>query len=179
MQTDLARTQRRGLLARIRASDDGLAISSPFARFLLVGAIAYAINQLALLFFYDLLPALPDKDTEARLLVFTHPDIRLLIATALAVEMAIVFKFYANENWTFSERQRHGWFGARLVTFNASCLVSAAITIGAVNVLTPVFGLNPYIANTIGTFFGFTANYIVSAYLIWPHRTAANAAGER
>lgn len=173
MQTDLARTQKRGLLARIRASDGP---SSPFAKFLVVGAIAYVITQAGLLLLYDVLPLLPEKDTRVGFVLFTHPDIRLLIASALAVEMAILFKFYANEHWTFTDRKRHGWFGARLFWFNISCLASAAITVGAVNVLTPVFDVSPYIANTIGTLLGFMANYLVSAYIIWPHRHPADAA---
>ena len=173
MQTDLAQTQKRGLLARIRAADGP---SSPLVKFLAVGAVAYVITQAGLLLFYDVLPLLPHKDTRVDLLLFTHPDIRLLIASALAVEMAIIFKFYANEHWTFTDRERHGWFGARLVGFNISCLASAAITVGAVNVLTPVFDLSPYITNTIGTLLGFMANYVVSAYIIWPHRHSTDTA---
>lgn len=159
-------------MARVRATDGPL-LSSPFARFLFVGAVAYVINQAALLLLYDILPFLPAKDTDANLLLFTHPDVRLLVASAIAVEAAIVFKFFANEHWTFTDRVRHGFVGARLAAFNVGCLASAAVTLGAVNLLTPVFGLSPYIANTIGVLFGFVANYAVSAYIIWPHRHTA------
>lgn len=174
MQTDLAPAQRRRLTERARSRNGG---PTPFLKFLIVGAIAYVITQAGLALFYDLLPILPAKDTHANLILFTHPDIRLLIASALAVEMAIVFKFYANEHWTFIDRKRRGWFGARLAAFNAGSLASAAVTIGAVNVLTPVFGLSPYITNTIGTLLGFLVNYVISAYIIWPLKHHAEAAG--
>lgn len=166
MQTDLAQSERRSLLTRILAADAG---SSSFVRFLVVGAVAYVITQLVLALFYDVLPVLPDKESRLDLGLF-RLNTRLFIASALAVESAIIFKFFANEHWAFKGRTPQGWIGARIVAFNISCLASAGVTVAAVNVLTPVFDLSPYIANTIGTLLGFMVNYLVSAYLIWPHR---------
>lgn len=155
---------------------DGLAarlhVSPEFLKFIVVGAIAYFINQGALLLLYDVLPVLPARDRDFDLGLFTHPDIRLLLASAMAVETSIVFKFYALENWTFRDRARRGWGLYRFLQFNASCILSPIITVTTVNVLTPVFGISPYISNTIGTVFGFAANWAFSAYLIWPHTQA-------
>lgn len=145
-----------------------LRVSPEFLKFLLVGSIAYVINQAALLLLYDVLPVLPAHDRDFDLGLFTHPDIRLLLASALAVQVAIVFKFYALENWTFRDRPRRGWGLARFLQFNASCIVSPIIVVTTVNVLTPVFGISPYISTTVGTLFGFLANWAASAYIIWP-----------
>lgn len=145
-----------------------LHISPEFLKFLLVGSIAYVISQAALLLLYDVLPILPARDRDFDFGLFTHPDIRLLLASALAVQIAIVFKFYALENWTFRDRPRRGWGLARFLQFNASCIVSPIIVVTTVNVLTPVFGISPYLSNTAGTLFGFFANWLFSAYLIWP-----------
>jgi putative flippase GtrA len=172
MQTDLARTEKRGLLARLRVTDG---LSSPFVRFLVVGGIAFVITQAVLALFYDVLPLLPNKDARLDLGLF-RLETRLFISSALAVESAIIFKFFANEHWAFADRTSQMWIGARIVAFNISCLASSAVTVAAVNILTPVFDLSPYIANTIGTLLGFMVNYAVSAYLIWPHRHHADTA---
>ncbi len=154
-----------------------LHVSPEFLRFLLVGGIAFFINQAALLLLYDVLPLLPAHNRDFDFGLFTHPDIRLLLASALAVEVAIVFKFYALENWTFRDRPRRGWGLARFLQFNATCIVSPIIVVTTVNVLTPVFGISPYISLSIGTVFGFLVNWAFSAYLIWPlARSEANAA---
>jgi putative flippase GtrA len=166
MQTDIARNEPNdGILHRIRTFD---LTSSSFVRFLAVGGIAYVITQIALALFYDVLPLLPSKDDRTDLGLF-RLETRLFLASAIAVEAAIIFKFFANERWAFAGRQRTSWIGFRLLAFNVSCLASSAATIATVNVLTPVFDLSPYIANTVGTLLGFMVNYAVSAHLIWPH----------
>lgn len=145
-----------------------LPVSPEFLKFLFVGGVIFVINQAALLLFYDILPVLPVRDRNFDFVLFTHPDIRLLLASALAVEVSIVFKFYALERWTFRDRPRHGWGPVRFLRFNASCIVGSVIIVATVNVLTPVFGISPYLSNTAGTLLGFSANWLFSTYLIWP-----------
>jgi putative flippase GtrA len=147
-----------------------LPVSMAFLKFVFVGAIAFLINQAFLFLFYDVLPALPAKDTELDLLFVTHPDVRLLVASVVSVELAIIFKFFAHEHWTFPDRRPAGWAPVRLLNFNLSCILATVITIATVNVLTPVFGISPYITNTVGVLTGFMANWVTSAYLIWPTR---------
>ncbi len=152
-------------------------VSPEFLKFLVVGGVAFVINQAALLLLYDILPILPAHDRDFDFGLFTHPDIRLLLASALAVQVSIVFKFFALENWTFRDRPRRGWGLARFLQFNATCIVSPIIVVSTVNVLTPVFGISPYISLSVGTVFGFLANWAFSAYLIWPlARSEASAA---
>src|SRR4030042_1765815 len=59
------------------------AVSSTFIKFSVVGAIGYLVNQFFLFLFYDspAFPFLPEKDTNTHIVFFTHPDVRLLIAT--------------------------------------------------------------------------------------------------
>lgn len=172
MQTHLAPTERRGRLAFLRGWERRLPVSPAFAKFFAAGTAAYFVAQGVLFLFYDVLPVLPAKDTRVDLLLFSHPDVRLLIASALSVEIAIIFKFFVVEHWTFTDRGRHGWLGARMLKFNIGSVASALITLGVVNVLTPVFGLSPYISNTIGAFVGFMSNWAIAAYIIWPHKHA-------
>ena len=145
-----------------------LHVPQEFLKFLLVGGIAFVINQAALLLLYDVLPVLPARDRDFDFGLFTHPDIRLLLASALAVEVAIVFKFYALEHWTFRDRPRRGWGPFRFLQFNVTSIVGPIIIVSTVNVLTPVFGISPYISLSVGTLAGFLANWAFSAYLIWP-----------
>jgi len=145
-----------------------LPISPEFLRFLVGGGIAFVINQVALLLLYDVLPILPARDSDFDFGLFTHPDIRLLLASALAVEVAIVFKFYALENWTFRDRARRGWGPIRFLRFNATSIAGTIIAVATVNVLTPVFDISPYISLSVGVLVGFLANWAFSAYLIWP-----------
>ncbi|MCH7810443.1 MAG: GtrA family protein [Chloroflexi bacterium] len=154
-----------------------LHISPEFLKFLLVGGVTFVINLAAFELLYDVLPVLPAHKTDFDFVLITHPDIRLLLASALAVEVAIVFKFFALENWTFRDRPRRGWGPVRFLRLNATSIVGQIITVATVNVLTPVFGISPYISLSIGVMLGFLANWLFSAYLIWPSaRSEASAA---
>jgi putative flippase GtrA len=141
-----------------------------FLKFLAVGAVSFFIAEFALFLLYDVLPVLPDHGTRFAVGPLSHPDISLLLASVVAVEIAIIFKFYAHEHWTFPHRPQPGATVARFLKFNASCILSPIITISTVNILTPAFGISPYIAVSIGTLLGFVANWYFSAHLIWRHR---------
>ncbi len=140
-----------------------------FARFVAVGAAAFVVNQAALFLFYDSPVSLflPGKDAELNLWFFTHPDSRLLVASLLAVELSIAFKFASNEWWTFWHRQRRGWMLTRFVQFNASCIASSLVTVATVNVMTPLLDISPYVSNAIGVLGGFAFNWMTSV-MIWP-----------
>jgi putative flippase GtrA len=132
--------------------------------------LAFAVNYAAFYFFYDSPAAsiLPGKDSEANLGFVTHPDSRLLVASILAVEAAIVFKFFVHERWTFRREPRTGWIGGRLVQFNISSALAAAIPIATINVLSAAMGVSPYVAMFAGVMIGFGLNWLWSAHRIWP-----------
>lgn len=173
MQTDVNATPRRSLWARIQAQAAALPFSGAFSRFLAIGAVAFVINAFVLFLFYDALPLLPDKDTHVDFLVFTHPDISLLVASAIAVETAITFKFFALEHWAFDDRIPEGHPVVRFLRFNASCFASSVIVVAVVNVFTPVFDISPYIATAVGVALSFMVNWAFSSYFIWPQRKRA------
>ena len=154
-----------------------LHVSPEFLKFILVGGVTFVINLAAFELLYDVLPVLPARDADFDFVLFTHPDIRLLLASVLAVQIAIVFKFFALENWTFRDRPRRGWGPVRFLRLNATSIAGQIITVATVNVLTPVFGISPYISLSIGVMLGFLANWLFSAHLIWPSaRSEASAA---
>jgi putative flippase GtrA len=147
---------------------------SAFAKFVLVGVAAYLVNQAGLFVFYDLpvLWFLPGKDTRVDFGIIAHPDILLLIASMVAVQLSIIFKFFAHDQWTFKDRSR-GSPLVRFGQFNVSCFASLTVTVATVNTLTPIFGISPYISNTIGVLAAFVFNWLLSSYLIWPRRQRA------
>src|SRR2546425_817992 len=150
MQPELATEQ--GMMGAL----SNLAHRPPFpttlVKFLIVGSVAFLINQFWLYLLYDspIFWFLPDKDTRADLLLFSHPDIRLLISSIVAVEAAILFQFNAHDRWTFRKRAQAGWIASRFAKFNLSSIVSPIISVATTSLLSVQFNISPYVANAIG-----------------------------
>ena len=178
--------QSDGLMAAARALARRLHLPTTLAKFLVVGGIAFLINEAALFLFYDspVFWFLPSKESSIDLGIW-DPEVRLLIASVLAVEVAIVFQFNSHERWTFRHRRRKGWIVARFAKFNLSSIVSPMVSVATVNLLTPVIrdevGLGPiapYVSNAIGVGFGFSWNWVLNSTVIWPHHPPAQTPGE-
>ena len=183
IQQDLATTPTRegGLTEAARQLAYRLHLPTTFVKFVIVGGIGFIVNTFVLFLLYDSPLAdaiMPAKDTDASLLLFTHDDIRLFIASIIAVEAAIITQFNFHDRWTFRKRHREGWIVTRFAKFNLSSIVSPIIVVVTVNLLTPVirdwFGhdsligdIAPYIANTIGVLLGFTWNWTLNSLVIW------------
>jgi putative flippase GtrA len=183
MGTENGNENGDGLYAAARALAHRLNLPTTFIKFAVVGGIAFLVNQSALWLFYDspVFWFLPGKHERASLGLFAHPDIRLLIASVLAVETAILFQFISHERWTFRSRDRDGWALKRFLKFNLSAIVSPVISVATINLLTPVIrdavGIDtllgraaPYLANTAGVALGFTWNWVLNSMIIWPRK---------
>ncbi len=180
MQPELIVTTDEGMMGALSNVAHRLHLPTTLVKFLIVGGVAALINQTWLYLLYDspVFWFLPDKDTRADLWLFTHPDIRLLIASVLAVEIAILFQFNAHERWTFRRRAQSGWIGYRFVKFNLSSIVSPIISVATINVLKVEFDVSPYIANPIGILIGFTWNWTLNTLVIWPREENAREIDE-
>jgi putative flippase GtrA len=190
MQKELATTTDGSLQDWGRQLAERLHIPTTLVKFLIVGGAGYIIVQFALFLLYDspVFFFLPDKHTHTNLGLFTHHDIRLLIASIASVETAIICQFNLHERWTFRKRNREGNIFVRFGRYNAASIVSPIVMVICVNVLTPVFrdaaGADsiighgaPYIANTVGVLIGFIWNYTINSLVIWPHQRAEAAEG--
>ena len=155
-----------------------LGVPPTFLSFLVVGGMAFIVTEVMLYLAYDspLVWFLPEKDTAFGVGPIEHPDIRLLIASALAVEIAIAFKFLAYENWTFRDRQRPASLPVRFLQLNGASLLGAAVTVAVVNVLTPVLGLSPYVSTPAGVLAAFMLNWMASSRVIWPEHEQESSA---
>lgn len=178
MQPELATQADQGLMSAASALARRLHLPTTLMKFMIVGGAAFLIFQLFLYLLYDspVFWFLPEKDTEVDFIVFTHPDIRLLISSIIAVEAAIVIQFNSHERWTFRHRPRDGWILRRFVKFNLSSIVSPIIIVVTTNVLALTLDLSPYIASIIAVLIGFMWNWTMTSLVIWPqHRTAPTA----
>jgi len=184
MQPELATTQAdQGLMAAASALAHRLRLPTTLVKFLIVGGIGFCVNQSFLFLFYDspVFWFFPAKDTNADLL---HPDLRLLISSILAVEIAIISQFSLHEAWTFRKRERRGLALTRFLKFNLSSIVSPIIIVLTINILTPIVRnasgedspldvLAPYISNGIGVLLGLTWNWTLNTLVIWPRTITA------
>jgi len=159
---------RRSVIALL----DSLGIWTPgsftLGRFLLVGTIGYLVNQFCLFLFYDthVLWFLPEKDVQKDIGMLTIGDSRLLIASIAAVEISIVSNFLWHDRWTFRDRVRKP-LCLRFAQFNMTSFGSPIISVATLNVLTPHFGINYLVANSIGIMLGVTWNWLWNTRFIW------------
>lgn len=121
-------------------------ISTRFARFGIVGAMGVVVNSAALFFTHGLL-GLP-----------------LMVASPLAVEVAIIHNFVWNEHWTFGARN---FSLARLGKFNLTSLGGLLITSGVLYLLVVYAGLHYLVANLIGIGTATAWNFALSLLWTW------------
>lgn len=187
MQPELVTTSNdTGLAEAIRRLAYRLHLPTTVIKFLIVGGIGFLINQFFLFLLYDttIFSFLPAKGSDADLVLFEHTDVRLLVASVIAVEIAIVAQFNFHDRWTFRHRNRDGNVLKRFAKFNLSSIVSPIIIVVTVNVLTPMLRdgpddsstvgvLAPYIAATVGVLLGFIWNWTFTSVVIWPTQRGA------
>ena len=152
-----------------------LHLPTTLMKFLIVGGVAFIVYQVFLYLIYGEPPTaflpdlsglfwfLPDRNPDPSL---SDPDIRLLIASIVAVEAAILFQFNSHERWTFRHRPRHGWIGVRFIKFNISSIVSPIIIV-VTTVVLHALDVSPYMSSAVGVLIGFVWNWTVNSLLIW------------
>ncbi len=171
-------------MSAVRRLAHRLHLPTTFVKFVIVGGVGFVINQSFLFLVYDapFFWFLPSQDTSTDLGLFTHSDIRLLIASIVAVEIAIICQFNLHDRWTFRWRPQAGWIGQRFIKFQVGSIISPVIVVATVNLLTPVLRdsaadesltgtLAPYISNAVGVMLGFIWNWTLNSLIIWPHQS--------
>jgi len=132
-------------------------VSLTLRRFLLVGGLAYVLNQALLVAFYE------------------GAGLGLLPASVLALEASILMRFGLNDRWTFRGRcVRPLW--QRFYSSNLSSFGSPLIALACVNLLTPALGVSYLIANSIGIALGLGWNWLCSSRLVWAETPSSRPA---
>jgi putative flippase GtrA len=164
-----------------------LHLPTTFVKFVIVGGMGFVIFQFFLFLVYDapVFWFLPSQDTSTDFGLFTLSDIRLFIASVVAVEIAIICQFNLHDRWTFRWRPRDGWIGQRFIKFQVSSIMSPIIVVVTVNALTPILRdavddesfigtLAPYLSSALGVLMGFIWNWTLNSLIIWPHQRKAD-----
>jgi len=179
--------REQGTMGAVRQLAHRLHLPTTFVKFVIVGGVGFVIFQFFLFLVYDapVFWFLPSQDTSLDLGLFTLSDIRLLIASIVAVEIAIICQFNLHDRWTFRWRPRAGRIGQRFIKFQVSSIMSPVIVVVTVNALTPALRntagdesfigtLAPYISSAIGVLLGFIWNWTFNSLIIWPHQRKAD-----
>lgn len=120
-------------------------LAARLAKFSLVGGSGVVVNTAALYLFYQ----------------FGH--LPLVMASVLAVELAIVNNFLWNDRWTFHQRDRSP---LRFVRFNLVALGGLAITTATLALVTS-FGVYYLLANLLGIALATAWNFTLSVLWTW------------
>ena len=136
---------------------------STLGRFLLVGGVSYVVNQALLFALYDrAFASLPGG--EGRLA--DAFDLPLILASTIALEVSILVRFALNDRWTFRDRCTKS-LAARFYQSNFTSFGGPLISLAAVNILTPHFGISYLVSNSLGLLLGLAWNWFWSTRLVW------------
>jgi dolichol-phosphate mannosyltransferase len=122
------------------------ALASRLGKFLVVGGTGVVLNNVALYAFYQLL-RLP-----------------LVVASALAVTLAIANNYLLNDRWTFS---RKAGSLRRFVRFTLVSLVGLTITTATLWALVTLLGVHYLVANVVGIALGTGSNFFGNLNWTW------------
>ena len=86
----------------------------------------------------------------------------LVVASGIAVELAVISNFLLNSNWTFACQPSL----PRFAKFNVASLAGLVVNVTAVLLLTRL-GLYLLAADLIGVTVGFAVNYVFSVLWVW------------
>jgi putative flippase GtrA len=143
-------------------------IPPDLGKFLVVGGIAFIVNQAVLALLYEYGLRWMSRQVSTPLGDF---NLALFTASVVAVEVAIIARFLLNDAWTFRDR-RDRPFWQRFIQSNLGSFGSPLISLATVNILTPVFGISYLIANAIGIMLGLAWNWGWSSRVVWRARPA-------
>ena len=115
-------------------------------RFLVVGGTGVLVNSLSLL------------------VLFQWAHLALVLASALAAELAIVNNFWWNDRWTF-KRTQLSW--RRFARFNLVSLAGLVITTGTLWILVRQLGVYYLTANLLGIALATAWNFVANSLWTW------------
>jgi len=92
--------------------------------------------------------------------------IPLQVAGALAIETSVLSNFILNNYWTFKDRKEGGIL-SKCLRYHGAVAIGALVNYVVLLSLVAFLGMHYLIANLIGIFLGFLANYSVSELFVW------------
>ena len=123
-------------------------LSRRFQKFLLVGAFGLLVNQGALVVLHD------------------GSDVRLNVASPLAIFVSMVVTFMLNEHWTWHDRGS-GRIVNRMMTYVPINSVGLLINWGMLTWLVHDYGFHHLVANLFGAGVAAIWNFIMNNVVTW------------
>jgi dolichol-phosphate mannosyltransferase len=123
-------------------------LASRLGKFLVVGGTGVILNNAALFAFYQML-RLP-----------------LVVASALAVTLAIGNNYVLNDRWTFNQTRNMGSL-RRFLRFSLVSLASLTITTLILWALVMLMDVQYLVANTVGIALGTGSNFVANLNWTW------------
>lgn len=99
-------------------------------------------------------------------------DIRLEIASPIAIEVSILSNFSLNNLWTFRKRDTHVPFWTRIFRYHLVTGLAGLVNYGVLLLLVNSFGLHDLISNLIGILIGTVITYSLNSLWTWNVRSS-------
>ena len=99
-------------------------------------------------------------------------DLRLEIASPIAIEVSILTNFTLNNMWTFSKRDTHVPFWSRLFRYHLVTGLAGGVNYLILLLLVRSFGLHDMISNLIGILVGTIITYSLNSLWTWRVRSS-------
>ena len=99
-------------------------------------------------------------------------DLRLEIASPIAIEVSILTNFTLNNIWTFKKRDTHVPFWSRLFRYHLVTGLAGGVNYLILLLLVRSFGLHDMISNLIGILVGTIITYSLNSLWTWHVRSS-------
>jgi putative flippase GtrA len=123
-------------------------VAKRFQKFLVVGAVGLAVNQVMLLFFHDV------------------ANFRLAVSSVLAIATSMLVTFVLNEAWTWHDRGT-GMLYHRLAMYVPINSVGLVINTVVLLILVDRFDVHKLVANLIGAGLAAIWNFCLNSAITW------------
>ncbi len=123
-------------------------VAKRFQKFLVVGAVGLAVNQVMLLVFHDLV------------------NLKLAVSSVLAIATSMLVTFVLNEVWTWHDRGR-GMIYHRLAMYVPINTVGLVINTAVLLVLVERYDVHKLVANLIGAGLAAIWNFCLNSAITW------------
>jgi dolichol-phosphate mannosyltransferase len=99
-------------------------------------------------------------------------DVRLEIASLIAIEVSILSNFFFNNLWTFKKRNTHVPFWSRLFRYHLVTGLAGIVNYLVLLLLVNKFGLHDLLSNLIGILIGTIITYSLNSLWTWRVRSS-------
>ncbi len=94
-------------------------------------------------------------------------DLRIEIASPIAIEISILTNFFLNNLWTFRSRKTRVPFHSRIIRYHLVTGLAGIVNYFTLLLLAKLFGVPDLVANLIGIMLGTLINFFLNSLWTW------------